>query len=98
MLQWWLEQRWGEKFKFLGCTLPHGHQKDGTSCAFTTINILAHEAVGEPLWNVSQRAAYRIRAFNDLIKAKSFNNSVTKSYTPKSKDLLLFHRKSVIWQ
>ena len=93
MLQWWLEQRWGEIFKFLGCTLAHGHQKDGTSCAFTTINILAHEAVGEPLWNFSQRTAYRIRAFNNLIKAGSFKDSVVKPLYSEKQRLTTLSQK-----
>jgi hypothetical protein len=68
MLQWWLESRWGKQFSFESCTLEHGRQHDTFSCAFATINMLAHEALDEPLWNESQRATYRIRWFNRLLE------------------------------
>jgi hypothetical protein len=67
MLRWWLELRWQGHFSFVGCKLEHGNQHDTFSCAFTTINMLAHEALEEPLWNTSQQATYRIRWFNRLI-------------------------------
>lgn len=37
--------------------MDHGRQRDGISCAFTTINMLEYVALDEPMWNTS-RAAY----------------------------------------
>ncbi|KAH6871091.1 hypothetical protein BKA70DRAFT_1489938 [Coprinopsis sp. MPI-PUGE-AT-0042] len=56
-LQWWLQKHWGSNFTDLGAALECATQRDGFSCAFTTVNMLASEVVGDPLW-VPQRAAY----------------------------------------
>jgi hypothetical protein len=38
----------------VGCTMEHGQQSDSISCTFCTSNMIAHAALDEPLWNVSQ--------------------------------------------
>ena len=67
-IQWWLEKNFQGPFEDRGRTLEHGVQRDSTSCAITTANMLAHEALGEPLWNVTQKDSERVQWFNRLVK------------------------------
>ena len=52
-IQWWLKKSFGSEFEDLGCILEYGIQQDSTSCAITTVNMLAHKALGDSLWNIS---------------------------------------------
>ncbi|KAF8228718.1 hypothetical protein L208DRAFT_1403197 [Tricholoma matsutake] len=52
-VQWWLEGCFNSPFKNLGNVLPHGHQHDGVSCSMCAINMIAHDALGDPLWTTS---------------------------------------------
>lgn len=67
-LQWWLTQNFQGSFKDLGSTMEHGIQQDTTSCAITTVNMLAHKALCEPLWNVTQKDSVCVQWFNRLVK------------------------------
>lgn len=52
-VQCWLEGWFNGPFKNIGDTLLHGHQHDSTSCGMCTINMTAHNALGDPLWTTS---------------------------------------------
>lgn len=67
-LQWWLTQNFQGPFEELGSTMEHGIQQDTTSCAITTVNMLVHKALGDLLWNVTQRDSARVQWFNQLVK------------------------------
>jgi len=47
-LQWWLSDRFDGPFTDMGCSMEHGKQNDGISCAITTANMISHAALGEP--------------------------------------------------
>jgi len=49
--------------------MEHGQQEDYISCAITTGNIVAYEALDEPMWNISHAAHERILWFNNLVKS-----------------------------
>ena len=67
-LQWWLTQNFQGPFEDLGNSMEHGIQRDTTSCAITTVNMLAHKVLHEPLWNVTQKDSERVQWFNWLVK------------------------------
>lgn len=67
-LQWWLTQNFQGPFEDLGGTMEHGIQRDTTSCGITTVNMLAHKALRDHLWNVSQKDSERVQWFNRLVK------------------------------
>ena len=67
-IQWWLKKSFGSEFEDLGCAMDYGIQRDGTSCAITVVNMLAHKALGDSLWNVSRKEYERIAWFNKLAK------------------------------
>lgn len=67
-IQWWLKKSVGSEFEDLGCTMEHGVQRDSTSCAITTVNMIAHQALEDSLWNVSRKIFERIAWFNKLAK------------------------------
>jgi hypothetical protein len=67
-IQWWLKKSFGSDFEDLGCAMEHGIQRDSTSCAITAVNMLAHKALGDPLWNVSRKIFERVAWFNKLAK------------------------------
>ncbi|KAF8239930.1 hypothetical protein L208DRAFT_1235132, partial [Tricholoma matsutake] len=53
----------------LGRSMEHGCQEDYISCALTTANMIAYEALNEPLWNVSRAVHEHISWFNSLVKS-----------------------------
>ncbi|EIW74508.1 hypothetical protein CONPUDRAFT_159809 [Coniophora puteana RWD-64-598 SS2] len=63
----WLKYEFnGSKFKELGNTLPHGVQEDSSSCGICTVNTIAHNLFGEPLFKHKDRLKHRISLFIDL--------------------------------
>jgi len=66
-LQWWLSDRFDGPFTDMGCSMEHGKQNDGISCAITTANMISHAALGEPLWNVSRAIHERVIWFNKIV-------------------------------
>jgi hypothetical protein len=69
ILQWWLSKRFGDGFEELGGSLDHGLQDDFTSCAFVTVNMMAHRVFNEPLWNSSRAAFERANWFVKVVDA-----------------------------
>lgn len=68
-IQWWLKQNFQKgPFEELGGTMEHGIQRDSTSCAITTANMLEHKALNEPLWTVTQKNSGRVQWFNRLVQ------------------------------
>ena len=67
-IQWWLKKSFGIEFEDIGCAMEHGVQRDSTSCAITVVNMLAHKALGDSLWNVSRKIFERVTWFNKLAK------------------------------
>jgi hypothetical protein len=78
-LQWWSSTHFGRTFKDLGCVMEYGCQDDAISCAITTANMIAHAALGDPLWNISRADHERAIWFTKLVKLQmrfvsSFNS------------------------
>jgi hypothetical protein len=63
LLQVWLKQAFGKRFKNQGNMLPHGVQDDGHSCAMFTSNTLAHGVLDRPLLSAEKIVAERLSWF-----------------------------------
>ncbi|KAJ7272239.1 hypothetical protein C8J57DRAFT_1599309 [Mycena rebaudengoi] len=63
---WWLRGRFDKKFKCDGDILTCGVQTDATSCGLISGNTIAHNTVGEHLWDASRRVQERMRWFEVL--------------------------------
>ncbi|TFY54559.1 hypothetical protein EVJ58_g8792 [Rhodofomes roseus] len=68
-LQKWLQRNFGRKFNDLGNTLPHGQQKDTSSCGICTINTIAHALFGDGLFTHKTRHKLRVEYFNIAVRA-----------------------------
>ncbi|KAH9841944.1 uncharacterized protein C8Q71DRAFT_885445 [Rhodofomes roseus] len=68
-LQKWLQRDFGRKFNDLGNTLPHGQQKDTSSCGICTINTIAHALFGDGLFTHKTRHKLRVEYFNIAVRA-----------------------------
>ena len=50
LLQVWLKEAFGKRFKNQGNILPHAVQDNRYSCAIVTANTIAHAVLDQPLW------------------------------------------------
>ena len=60
LLQVWLKQAFGKRFKNQGNILPHAIQDDGYSCAIVTANTIAHAVLERPLWHPAATITERL--------------------------------------
>lgn len=77
LLQVWLKQAFGKRFKNQGNMLPHGVQNDGYSCPMFTSNTLAHGVLGQPLLSAEKAVEERLLWFIRL--ASTQNMAVSKA-------------------
>lgn len=62
-LKQFLERTTGKSSAVITKDLPCGAQKDVVNCGIIAVNVLAHELVGDPLWESFQARTYRYQAF-----------------------------------
>lgn len=86
LLQVWLKQAFGKRFKNQGNILPHGVQDDGYSCAIITANTIAHAVLDRPLWcpaaAITERLTWFMRiASSQVIPSPAISDVPSSSST-----------------
>ena len=70
LLQVWLKQAFGKRFKNQGNILSHAIQDDRYSCAIITANTIAHAVLDQPLWRPTAALTERLTWFMRIASAQ----------------------------
>lgn len=92
----WLSHHFGEVPFKITDDLPCGHQTDRFNCLMFAINTVAHNALGDTMWEQSRARAMRMLAFCDIVKhslsSVSFNEAT--HFSPS----YLHNRPCFLWE
>jgi hypothetical protein len=73
LLQVWLKQAFGKRFKNQGNILPHAVQDDRYSCAIVTANTIAHAVLDQPLWRPAAAITERLTWFMRMASSQAIS-------------------------